>query len=43
MAPEKIKVSEKMLAPIQTEMKNIHDIKVGEINKLIPNLLPKKN
>ena len=36
MAPEKIKVSEKILAPIQIEMKNIHDIKVGEINKLIP-------
>ena len=39
----RIKVKEKMLAPIQTEMKNNHDIKVGEINKLIPNLLPKKN
>ena len=24
-------------------MKNNHDIKEGEINKLIPNLLPKKN
>ena len=38
-----IKVKEKMLAPIQIEMKNNHDIKGGEINKLIPNSLPKKN
>ena len=43
MAPEKIKVSEKMLAPIQVEIKNKYDIKVGITNKLIPNLLPKKN
>ena len=43
MAPEKIKVSEKMLAPIQLETKNKYDIKVGITNKLIPNLLPKKN
>ena len=43
MAPEKIKVTDEMLAPIQIELKNNHDIKVGEINKLIPSLLPKKN
>ena len=43
MAPEKIKVSEKMLAPIQLEIKNKYDITVGITNKLIPNLLPKKN
>ena len=42
MAPEKIKVSEKILAPIQLEIKNKYDIKVG-ITKLIPNLLPRKN
>ena len=43
MAPEKIKVSEKMLSPIHMEIKNKYDIKVGITNKLIPNLLPKKN
>ena len=43
MAPEKIKVTEEMLSPIQLEIKNNYDIKVGTTNKLIPNLLPKKN
>ena len=42
MAPEKSKVEEKMLSPIQLEIKNEYDIKVGSTNKLIPNLLPKK-
>ena len=32
MTPEKIKVSEKMLAPIQLEIKNKYDIKVGITN-----------
>ena len=36
MAPEIIKVSEKMLAPIQLEIKNNDDFKVGP--KIIPNL-----
>ena len=43
MAPEKIKVSEKMLSPFQLEIKNKYGIKVGITNKLAPNLLPKKN
>ena len=43
MAPEKIKVLEQILAPIQLEIKNNYDFKVGITNKLIPNLLPKKN
>ena len=43
MAPEKIKVSEKMLSPFQLEIKNKYGIKVGITNKLVPNLLPKKN
>ena len=32
-----------MLLLCQLEIKNKHDIKSGDINKLIPNLLPKKN
>ena len=40
---KKIKVTEEMLSPIQLEIKNNHDIKVGEINKLMPNLYSKKN
>ena len=43
MTPEKIKVKEEMLSPDQLEMKNKYDIKVGGINKLIPNLLSKEN
>ena len=43
MTPEKTKVLEETLAPIQLEMKNNYDFKVGITNKLLPNLLPKKN
>ena len=43
MAPEKIKIKDEMLSPIQLEIKNECDIKVGITNKLIPNLMPKKN
>ena len=43
MAPEKIKVTEEILSPIQLEIKNEYDTKVGSTNKLIPNLLQKKN
>ena len=43
LAPEKIKVRGETLAPRQLKMKNKYDIKAGGINKLIPNLLPKKN
>ena len=40
---KKIKVTEEMLAPIQLKIKKEHDIEVGTTNKLIPNLLSKKN
>ena len=43
LAPEKIKVKEEMLSLHQLQMKNKHDIKVGGINKVIPNLMSKKN
>ena len=43
MAPEKIKIKDEMLSPIQLETKNECGIKVGITNKLIPNLMPKKN
>ena len=43
MVPEKIKVTQDMLSPLQLEMKNKYDIKVGFTKKLIPNLLSKKN
>ena len=43
MAPEKIKIKDEMLSPIQFEIKNECGIKVGITNKLIPNLMPKKN
>ena len=43
MAPEKMKVTEDMLPPEQIEIKDMYDIKVGEVNKLIINTLPKEN
>ena len=43
MAPEKMKVTEDMLPQKQTEIKDMYDIKVGEVNKLITNTLPKEN
>ena len=43
MVPEKIKVTQNMLSPLQLEMKNKYDIKVGFTKKLISNLLSKKN
>ena len=44
MAPEKIKVPEEMLSPIQLKIKNKrYYIKAGVTNELIPTLLPKKN
>ena len=43
IAPEEIKVTEKMLSPFQLEIKKEYDIKVGVTNKLIPNLYPKNN
>ena len=43
MAPEKVKTKEEWLSPYCLEIKKEHDIKVGGVNKLIPNLMPKKN
>ena len=43
MAPEKLKVSEKMLGPFQLQIKKEHGIEIGTTKKLIPNLYPKKN
>ena len=43
MAPEKIKIEDEMLSPYSFEIKNEYDIKTGGINKLAPNLMPKKN
>ena len=43
MAPEKIKVTEDMLSPFRLDIINEYGIKVGTTNKLIPNLIPKKN
>ena len=43
MAPEKIKIKDEMSSPYCLEIKNKYDIKSGGINKLVPNLLPKKN
>ena len=43
MAPEKTKIKEELLSPYRLEIKKEHDIKVGVVNKLIPNLMPRKN
>ena len=43
MAPEKINVTEEMLSPLQLEIKNNYIIKTGDIKKLTPNLMSKKN
>ena len=42
MAPEKIKIKDEMLSPYCLKIKNKHDIKSGDINKLTPNLMSKK-
>ena len=42
-APEKIKILEEMLSPYCSEIKNEYDIKTGDINKLVTNLMSKKN
>ena len=43
MALEKIKIKVEWLSPYCSEIKNKHDIKTRNINKLAPNLMPKKN
>ena len=42
MAPEKIKIEDDMLSPYCSEIKRKYDTKTGGINKLVPNLMPKK-
>ena len=43
MAPEKIKIKDELLSLYCLEIKNKNDIKTGDINKLVPNLMLKKN
>ena len=43
LAPEKIKTKEEMLSPYCLKIKTKHDINSGDINKLTPNLISKKN
>ena len=43
MAAEKIKINDEMLSPYCLKIRNKHDIKSGDINKLTPNLMSKKN
>ena len=43
VAPEKIKIEDDMLSTYFLEIKNEYDIKSGDINKLVPNLMPKKS
>ena len=43
MAPEKIKIEDYMQSPYSSEIKKEYCIKTGGINKLAPNLMPKKN
>ena len=38
LAPEKLKVSSDMLSKYSSDIVNKYGIKVGEVNKLIPNL-----
>ena len=43
MAPEKIKIKDELLSPYYLKIKNKYDIKSGDINKLVPNLISEKN
>ena len=42
-AQEKIKIKDEMLSPYCLKIKKKHDNKTGDINKLTPNLMSKKN
>ena len=43
MASEKVKIKEELLSPYCLEIKKNMILKVGVVNKLIPNLMPRKN
>ena len=43
MVPDKVKIENGMLSPYSLEVTKEYDIKTGGINKLAPNLMPKKN
>ena len=43
LAPEKLKVSDDMLSSYCLSITKEYEIRVGEVNKLIPNLKSKKN
>ena len=43
MAAEKIKIEDEMLSPYSSKIKNKYDIGTSSINKIVPNLMLKKN
>ena len=43
LAPEKLEISEKMLSKYCSDIAHKYGIKVGGVNKLVPNLRNKKN
>ena len=43
MAPDRIKIKTERLSPYSLENAHKLDIKTGNINKLVPNLMPKNN
>ena len=43
MVPEKIKLEHEILSPYCLEIKEEYGIKTGGINKLVPNLMSRKN
>ena len=43
VAPEKIKIKDEMLSPYSLEIKKENDIKIGGVNKLAPDIMPKYN
>ena len=43
MVPERIKIKTERLSPYSLENAHKLDIKTGNINKIVPNLMPKNN
>ena len=41
LAPEKLEISHNMLSKYCSSIENKHDIKIGSVNKLVPNLVNK--
>ena len=42
LAPEKIKINNKMLSPYQEKIKNKYNISIEQVSKLVPTLMDKK-